>query len=529
MLKESPPAAAEGWPQAGSASAESGPPVAAAPVPQPGTAAQFSRLRALLEQAGYTAQAVRERTSSALFDDRSGRVVPPSDGPTDAIDALIRLHVHGEAVRRSAITGLLSAELLTLLETLGLLRADPAEPDTVRASCALYPVAHLQIVSDSLDAVLADRPPPDITYPALSSNTAEFLAALPTDPCERVLDLGAGTGVAALVQASTCARHAWAADITDRATRFAEYNARLNEIENVTVVRGDLYEAVAGLTFDRIVTHPPYMPVPEGSIIFRDGGEDGEQITRRIIAALPDHLRPGGRCYCRCFATDRKEAPLEERVRQMLGAAGAGFDVAVIATVTMAAAEFYGRLLAKGDMTAERYDGQMRTFAALAVENIVICTLAIERHAEPRTALTVRRQLAPGMDPDPAAIDWLLRTERTVRETGFLTRLATARPVVSPRAEIRMSYRALSGELRAERCSVATRVPFAFTFDSSPGLALLLGRCDGSRTVAVLRSELNELGAVADGAQPEEFLQLTGNLIRGGVLEIDELPLPPAR
>jgi hypothetical protein len=72
-------------------------------------------------------------------------------------------------------------------------------------------------------------------------------------------------------------------------------------------------------------------------------------------------------------------------------------------------------------------------------------------------------------------------------------------------------------------------VPFAFSFDSSPGLALLLGRCDGSRTVAVLRSELNELGAVADGAQPEEFLQLTGNLIRGGVLEIDELPLPPAR
>jgi hypothetical protein len=29
---------------------------------------------------------------------------------------------------------------------------------------------------------------------------------------------------------------------------------------------------------------------------FRDGGRSGEDIQKRIVAGLPDHLAPGGRC-----------------------------------------------------------------------------------------------------------------------------------------------------------------------------------------------------------------------------------------
>ena len=48
----------------------------------------------------------------------------------------------------------------------------------------------------------------------------------------------------------------------------------------MTVVEGDMYAPVEGLTFDRIVTHPPYIPAKQTGLIFRDGGEDGEQIIR---------------------------------------------------------------------------------------------------------------------------------------------------------------------------------------------------------------------------------------------------------
>ena len=39
--------------------------------------------------------------------------------------------------------------------------------------------------------------PPDMVYPALVRNTRLFLDLLPEEPCERCLDLGAGTGIAA--------------------------------------------------------------------------------------------------------------------------------------------------------------------------------------------------------------------------------------------------------------------------------------------------------------------------------------------
>jgi methylase of polypeptide subunit release factors len=70
-----------------------------------------------------------------------------------------------------------------------------------------------------------------------------------------------GTGIAALVAAQKDAAHAWAFDITARATHFAEFNRRLNAIPNVTAAEGDLYAPAGGQTFDRIVAHPPYLPV----------------------------------------------------------------------------------------------------------------------------------------------------------------------------------------------------------------------------------------------------------------------------
>jgi methylase of polypeptide subunit release factors len=34
----------------------------------------------------------------------------------------------------------------------------------------------------------------------------------------------------------------------------------LNDVSNVTVLQGDLYDPVQGQRFDRITIHPPYVP-----------------------------------------------------------------------------------------------------------------------------------------------------------------------------------------------------------------------------------------------------------------------------
>lgn len=496
-----------------------------------GTAEQCARLRELLIALGYTPASLAERTGSSIMDDRPDARDPRGDGdPRDGLDVVIRLFWLSEAVPRSAMFQLLPADAWELLEGIGLVQHDP-ESDMCSAWFALYPVGSLFIVSDQLQSVLQDNAPADVVYPALTGSTVEFLSALPSTPCASLLDLGCGTGIAALAAAAGCAGHAWAVDIAARSTRFTEFNALLNGIANVTVLQGDVYGPVAGQTFDRIVAHPPFMPKLQATLIFADGGEDGEQITRRVVAGLGDHLRPGGRLYCRCLATDRKDAPLEQRVREMLGAAAPHFDVLVLARKTMPATQFFCQLLARGEVSAEAYAKQMGVYADLGVENLVLCTVVIERHAEPRQPLDIRRELAPRVEPQPELADWLFRWERAAGDPGAAAKMLPATPVASKHAEIRLAHHMDRGELRAHGCTVTTRFPFSFTFESSPGLALLLGRCDGTRTVAALLDELKQIGALPLDTEVENFLHLVRRLVGGGALEIPEhqLPQPPER
>src|ERR1700688_2432957 len=102
---------------------------------------------------------------------------------------------------------------------------------------------------------------------------------------------------------------------------------RLNRILNRTAAEGALYEPAGDLTFDRIVAHPPYVPVYRPQLIFDSGGQDGEQIVRRIIEGLPRYLRPGGQFFALTMGTDR-ERLFERRLRDWLGEAEGEFDVA---------------------------------------------------------------------------------------------------------------------------------------------------------------------------------------------------------
>jgi SAM-dependent methyltransferase len=490
-----------------------------------GTREQFERLRRLLQDVGYTTAVVNERRGTMAFD---GEPPQPLVSPTSALDVLLHLFLDGATVASPVVFEHLPSELSELLRVFGLLDCDRDEGGTCSAPLALYPTGGVYVVSDHRTVPLGrgNEPIKDLVYPALSSNTAEFLTLLPTKPCESLLDLGAGSGVAALIGAANYARHAWAADVTARATRVAEFNVELNGLTNVTVLQGDLYEPVSGQSFDRIVSHPPYMPANENGLIFRDGGEDGEALIRRIIAGLPDHLRPGGRFYCRCMATDRRGAPLEQRVRNLLGETGDEFDVFVISKLTFPIGPYLCNSLTAGTMAAADFEQQLRMYKRHEAESVVIGFVVIERHAAPRPPLTVRRPLPSGADADPTAIDWLCERERTAGDPAVLQALLPTRQSMASHAAIELRHRAREGKLHAESCVVTSSFPFGFRMEAPPGVAMLLGHCDGSRTVAELETRMREVGVIGSDTSTEEFLRIVQILIGGGVLESVEFPLP---
>jgi release factor glutamine methyltransferase len=122
---------------------------------------------------------------------------------------------------------------------------------------------------------------------------------------ERMLEIGAGLGLAAVLAARTGASVV-ATDVVPAAVEIVRVNAALNGV-TVDARLGDCYAPVAGERFDLVCSNPPQMPTPPGrerddpAAAADNGGIDGWEILDRIIGGAPAHLRPGGRLLFTIF------------------------------------------------------------------------------------------------------------------------------------------------------------------------------------------------------------------------------------
>jgi len=123
---------------------------------------------------------------------------------------------------------------------------------------------------------------------------------------ERMLEIGAGLGLAAVLAARAGARVV-ATDIVPAAVEIIRANAALNGV-TIDARLGDAYAPVAGERFDLIATNPPQMPTPPGrerrdaTAAADNGGINGWEVLDRLIAGAPAHLAPGGRLVFTIFA-----------------------------------------------------------------------------------------------------------------------------------------------------------------------------------------------------------------------------------
>lgn len=136
----------------------------------------------------------------------------------------------------------------------------------------------------------------------------ETALALCSAPQARVLDLGVGSG--AVLVALLWERPAWwgiGLDRSEDAVRTARANAIANAVgARVGFFVGDWLAATArDARFDLVVSNPPYIPAADIAGLADevrvhdparalDGGADGLDAYRRILAQAPAHLAPQG-------------------------------------------------------------------------------------------------------------------------------------------------------------------------------------------------------------------------------------------
>ena len=121
----------------------------------------------------------------------------------------------------------------------------------------------------------------------------------------RVLELGTGSGCIAISLASERPQaKILALDRSLDALALARRNAVTAGIGNVAFLRSDWFSALRSEHFDVIVANPPYVAstdkhLNEGDLRYEpraalDGGPDGLEAIRQIVAGGKTHLKPGG-------------------------------------------------------------------------------------------------------------------------------------------------------------------------------------------------------------------------------------------
>src|SRR5512136_1641682 len=117
---------------------------------------------------------------------------------------------------------------------------------------------------------------------------------------ERVLDVGTGCGLLAIIAAERAAGVV-GADINPYAIRCAKENAEFTNAHTISFIKGDLFSSLSdSAEFDLILFNAPYLPIDDNepdSWTSRawSGGHSGRETIDKFIAQSRFHLRKTGR------------------------------------------------------------------------------------------------------------------------------------------------------------------------------------------------------------------------------------------
>ena len=487
-----------------------------------GTPEEFDRVAIALRDAHYDEATLRETFNLKDMSDVGGINEIKDDAPlmSPQLNVLVRLFICLSLVARSEVERVFDPATVASFLSLGLIDKGEFGQDEYYSTVLFYPVADFWIASDrlTLPGTAGYDAPADVVFPAIYTGTLQFLRLLPRGAGSDALDLCAGTGIAAFVLSRSHTR-AISVDITERATQFARFNCALNNCTNVDVACGDLYEAVKGRAFDRIVAHPPYVPSVGLNTIWRDGGTTGEFLVRKIIEGLPEHLRNGGIFVCLTQGLDTKAGNFEQRVRAWLKESADEFDVVFVCEIERTTQQVLDLLTAKGtlgDLKEVREELERQATVGLPYGALFIRRVAAAR----RSPWTVRKKLSDETEGSDLEATFALHDQ--LSDPGFSLALSHARPRLAPRLEVKVTYVVDEGSLAPAQYVFETDKPFSLKVKFDDWMVPLLTRFDGNTEVAEVYQKARAEGEIPSEFKLEDFFSLLSRAFEGGFLQLAE-------
>lgn len=137
----------------------------------------------------------------------------------------------------------------------------------------------------------------DEVYPP-AEDTFLLIDNLKIEEDYEVLEIGTGTGLVSIFASLNC-KNVISTDINPHAVKCATNNIKLNNRENVRVIKSDLFENIED-KYDLILFNTPYLPVIEEEHVDDDyskawdGGESGREVIDEFIKQAPSYLKENG-------------------------------------------------------------------------------------------------------------------------------------------------------------------------------------------------------------------------------------------
>ena len=251
----------------------------------------IEQLERVLARIGYTGDAIRGVLGEDAYQSRTWDVpVHVRRLRTGSpLETAVKLFFLGLAVDRREVGCALAPVTVEELQRLGVLESGDTP---LLASVRLVPHAELLLAGNRYPDEGPNGTPGD--YVATVTAPSAILANLTIrDRVRTALDVGTGSGVQALWAARHCERVV-AVDVNPRALNLAEFNARLNGIDNVEFRQGSLFEPVLDERFDLILSNAPYVVSPDARYAYRDGGLASDAFCEQLLRESATHLEEGG-------------------------------------------------------------------------------------------------------------------------------------------------------------------------------------------------------------------------------------------
>ncbi len=393
----------------------------------------LNKALSLLSRIGYNETDICKRLNILDMNDLTWRSIPiyrmEQMSARDTLDIAIDLFLLQGIIPKDELDDLFQDAEQEALCRAGVLTIDE---EICWAGASLYPVGDCLIFSDhawpSLPNPGMDKTPSDqVMYVGMDSRWLARIAD--SNPIGSALDLCTGSGIHALL-ASYHAKRVVAVDINPRAVDCTKFNSQALGKTNMEVAAGDLYEPVGDEKFDLITANPPFVPAPVNEILFRDGGNSGEDVQRRIIEGLPKHLAQGGTAQIVTELGEGEMGSITDRLRSWLG--GAPMNILILRLYTRSAGNYavshavaddneYGTFLFSVGEWADNLKSQGYS---QVVSVLLVFSWSDPRCGEPWTRI---EEMLPPQKNAVGEVEAIFASENIVRHEDFNKHLATGK------------------------------------------------------------------------------------------------------